>query len=152
MSKKEVFTRIDENLYKKIKERGYKISELIELGFEYKEKRDKILSEENIRNILEELKSSGKLNKTFKYFEKKLKKFYKKHNDIFTDIVGIGLMRGLRVINSKILTKIIQQSTTNGVLVLKAGKSTLRFLPPLTITKDEIDKGFKRLNNVLKKI
>jgi len=31
-------------------------------------------------------------------------------------------------------------------MVLKAGKNTLRFLPPLTITKEEIDEGFKSLN------
>jgi len=35
------------------------------------------------------------------------------------------------------------------VMVLKAGRNTLRFLPPLTITKEEIDEGFKALNRAM---
>jgi len=38
------------------------------------------------------------------------------------------------------------------VLVLKSGRSTLRFLPPLTITKKEINIGFERLENAIKNI
>jgi acetylornithine aminotransferase len=39
-----------------------------------------------------------------------------------------------------------------GVLVLKSGRNTLRFLPPLTITKDEMNEGFERLKNAFDKI
>ena len=39
-----------------------------------------------------------------------------------------------------------------GVLVLKAGKNTLRLLPALTISKNEMDEGFKRLERALNKI
>ena len=52
----------------------------------------------------------------------------------------------------KTLTAIINNAFDEGVLVLKAGKITLRFLPPLTITKEEIDEGFKRLENAISKI
>ena len=34
----------------------------------------------------------------------------------------------------------------------KSGKNTLRFLPPLNITKAEIKEGFERLKAVLKEI
>ena len=40
----------------------------------------------------------------------------------------------------------------NGVMVLKAGRNTLRFLPPLTITKEEIDEGFNSLNHAVQTI
>merc|ERR1711879_1141574 len=33
----------------------------------------------------------------------------------------------------------------------KAGRNTMRLLPPLTISKTEIDEGFKRLDNALSK-
>jgi acetylornithine aminotransferase len=33
--------------------------------------------------------------------------------------------------------------------VLKAGRNTVRFLPSLTITKNEIDEGFKRFEKVI---
>jgi len=101
-------------------------------------------------NILDELKNSGKLDETIIYFETKLKEFYENHTDIFEDMVGLGLMRGLRVKSADLLTDIITKSFENGVLVLKAGKNTLRFLPPLTISKKEIDEGFARLENSLK--
>ena len=101
-------------------------------------------------NILDELKNSGKLDETIIYFETKLKEFYENHTDIFDDMVGLGLMRGLRVKSADLLSDIINNTFENGVLVLKAGKNTLRFLPPLTISKKEIDEGFDRLENSLK--
>ena len=103
-------------------------------------------------NILDELKNSGALDETIIYFEDKLKLFYKNRKDIFEDLVGLGLMRGLRVKNNDILVNIIKEAFNNGVLVLKAGKNTLRFLPPLTISKQEIDKGFKRLGKACEKL
>ena len=103
-------------------------------------------------NILEKLKNDGKLNETISYFENKLNTLYNDNRDIFSEIVGLGLMRGVRVINSDILTNIIDKSFENGLLVLKAGKNTLRFLPPLTITNSEIDEGFKRLEKTINQL
>ena len=103
-------------------------------------------------NILDEIKNNGTLNETIIYFEKKLKEFYKNNKNVFEDIVGLGLMRGLRVKDAQTLTNIISNSFNEGVLVLKAGKNTLRFLPPLTISKDEINEGFKRLELAIEKI
>jgi len=102
--------------------------------------------------ILDEIKNNGTLDETIIYFEKKLKEFYSNHQDIFSDIVGLGLMRGLRTKDAETLGKIISLGFEAGVLVLRAGKNTLRFLPPLTISKDEIDEGFKRLEVTLEKI
>ncbi|MEA3497539.1 MAG: aspartate aminotransferase family protein [Campylobacterota bacterium] len=103
-------------------------------------------------NILDDLKNSGKLDETIVYFESKLKAFYKNNQELFDDIVGLGFMRGLRVKSAEILTNIINESFSEGLLVLKAGKNTLRFLPPLTITKGEIDEGFKRLEMAVAKV
>ncbi len=103
-------------------------------------------------NILENYKNSGKLDETIIYYEQKLKEVYEKNKDIFLDSVGLGLMRGLRVKDEETLTKIIKKSLEEGVIVLKAGKNTLRFLPVLTISKEEINEGFKRLENAINKI
>jgi len=100
-------------------------------------------------NILQECKDSGLLDETMIYFETKLKEFYENHQDIFTDMVGLGMMRGLRVKDADTLTQFISKAFDNGVLVLKAGRNTLRFLPPLTITKYEINEGFERLEKAL---
>ena len=100
-------------------------------------------------NILDELKNSGQLDETMIFFEEKLKELYENNKELFTDMVGLGLMRGLRAKDGEILTNIINEAFKQGVLVLKAGKNTLRMLPPLTISKEEINEGFKRLGNAL---
>lgn len=62
---------------------------------------------------------------------------------------GLGLMIGIEVLgetsNKEIAAKLIQ----NGLLVLTAGKA-MRLLPPLTITREEIDKGLKIMEETLK--
>lgn len=100
-------------------------------------------------NILEDYKDNGSLDKSIIYFETKLKELYESHKELFLQEVGLGLMRGLRVKDETTLTAILNNAFEKKVLVLKAGKNTLRLLPPLTITKDEIDEGFKRLHDAI---
>jgi acetylornithine aminotransferase len=59
------------------------------------------------------------------------------------------MMRGLRVKDGDTLNVILKGSMKNGVVVLKAGRNTVRFLPSLTITKDENNKGLERFEKVL---
>jgi acetylornithine aminotransferase len=98
-------------------------------------------------DILNEEKQSGKLDSTIEYFNQKLQEFFESHKDIFSKKVGIGLMCGLRCKDSDTLSKIVSASQKNGVMVLKAGRDTLRLLPALTITKKEIDEGFMALES-----
>jgi len=100
-------------------------------------------------DILSELKDSGELDRTFIKFEAKLEEVFSKNRDIFTSTVGFGLMRGLRVKDAETLSNIIKASHEKGLLILKAGRNTLRFLPPLTISDEEIIEGFKRLDEAL---
>ncbi len=102
-----------------------------------------------VLDILEELKGSGELDETLIYFETALEAFAQKHLAIFQEHVGFGLMRGLRVVDAETLSKIINAARNHGVIVLKAGRNTLRFLPPLTITKANIDDGFARLEKAM---
>ncbi len=105
-----------------------------------------------VLNILEEYKDKGALDEAIIYFESKLSLLFEKYPNIFTSKVGLGLMRGLRVKDEETLGKIITNSFDEGLLVLKSGRSTLRLLPILTITKEELDDGFKRLDNAISKI
>jgi acetylornithine aminotransferase len=83
------------------------------------------------------------------YFTAALEKFAQSHKAIFQQHVGLGLMRGLRVCDGDTLGKIINAARNEGVIVLKAGRNTLRFLPALTITKNDIDEGFERLEKAM---
>jgi len=105
-----------------------------------------------VLNILEQNQKDGTLKDITTYFETKLNSLYNKFQNLFYREVGLGLMRGLRVNDEETLNAIINNAFDEGVLVLKAGKITLRLLPPLTISKEEIDEGFKRLENAISKI
>ncbi len=105
-----------------------------------------------VLKILEEDKTSGRLDEKMIYFSSKLNEFAKNHKELIDEAVGLGLMRGLRINSSENLTKIINESFKQRVLLLKAGRNTLRFLPPITISQEEIDLGFERLENAFKNI
>ncbi|WP_455755814.1 acetylornithine transaminase [Sulfurimonas sp.] len=105
-----------------------------------------------VMDILKEYKDSGELEKNTLLFNQAVESLYNNHKDIFTQKVGIGMMCGLRVKDAETLGKIITNAKEHGVMVLKAGRNTLRFLPPLTITKEEIDEGFKSLESAISNI
>ncbi len=105
-----------------------------------------------VLDILEDYKNSGFLDEHLIYFDMKLKELMGKFPDIMSNTTGLGLMRGIKIKDDETLGKIVSSAFNNGVLVLKSGRSTLRFLPPLTISKAEIDLGFERLENAIKNI
>jgi len=101
-----------------------------------------------VLDILEEEKNSGELDAIMIAFESELEKLATAYPSIVTKSVGLGLMRGLRICDAETLGKIVNGSFVEGLLVLKAGRNTLRFLPPLTISKKEIEDGFEKLHTV----
>ena len=105
-----------------------------------------------VLDILEDYKNSGVLDEAMIYFEQKLKNIAGKYPNMIEKDVGLGFMRGLRIKDSDTLTDLIKESFDNRVLVLKAGRNTLRFLPPITITKEEMDEGFKRVESAFSNI
>ena len=84
-------------------------------------------------------------------FEKKLDKLVKENSDIFEKRVGLGLMQGIVVKDVEFLAKIVAKALECGLLVLRSGKDTLRFLPPLNLSKKELKEGFIRLNLAINK-
>lgn len=82
------------------------------------------------------------MNKS-EYFKKKLAEI----NEV-EGIDGLGLMIGVRL-KTKNAADVCKLCLDNGLLILTA-KTKLRFLPPLTITYEEIDQGLEILKKVLK--
>lgn len=103
-----------------------------------------------VLDILQPLYANKTLQKTQELFSDKVQELLHKYSHLFTKQVGVGLIMGLRVEHDTItLADIIAKAHAHKVLVLKAGRNTLRFLPPLTITDDEITQGFERLHKAL---
>ena len=102
-----------------------------------------------VLDILEELHQSQVLSQKIAYFEAKLQDVFTKYPHLFEAITGLGLMRGLRVKSANLQANIIKASMTEKLILLKSGRNTVRFLPSLTISKEEINEGFARLNKAL---
>jgi acetylornithine/LysW-gamma-L-lysine aminotransferase len=83
-----------------------------------------------------------------KYFKEKLEDLHSRHW-IIREVRGLGLMLGveLRFDVLSVLTRALE----NGVIILDAGKNVLRFLPPLVIEKEHIDKVISILDVILEK-
>ena len=102
-----------------------------------------------VLDILSEQYDTGKLHETLLYFEQRLQQIAGDYSSLFEKEVGLGLMRGLRAKSAELQSSVIKNSMKEGVVVLKAGRNTVRFLPSLTISKAEIDEGFKRFETAL---
>jgi acetylornithine aminotransferase len=102
-----------------------------------------------VLSILEEHKNSGEFDHIMIMFEEKLKEIATKFSNLFEKEVGVGFMRGLRVKEGRDAGEIINAAFKNRVVVLKAGRNTVRFLPVLTMTKEEMMLGFERFESAL---
>ena len=76
-------------------------------------------------------------------------KLYELLGDEIVAIRGRGLMLGIDF-KSKPAKEIVAEGIKNGVVMLTA-KQSVRLLPPLTITYEEIDEGLNRLAAVFNK-
>lgn len=70
-----------------------------------------------------------------------------KGKPVATEIVGMGLMVGVRLtVDPK---DAVAACKSAGLLVVKAGNNTVRFMPPLTVSRTEIDRAAELFAGVL---
>lgn len=67
--------------------------------------------------------------------------------DLISEVRGKGLILGLQL--SQDPTPIIKAARERGLLIISAGTNTLRFVPPLTITAEEIESGLNILEQAI---
>ena len=63
---------------------------------------------------------------------------------------GLGMMIGIET--SASLSKIVEAARQKGLIILTAGKNVIRLLPPLTISREEIQQGIAILKEVFSQI
>lgn len=91
------------------------------------------------------------VNKNGEYLQAKLKEmFVDQYPDVCDAVKGKGLMVGLEFKESP--KDLVKKCQENGLLVITAGKSTLRFVPALNIKKEEIDEGLSILMTAFKEL
>ena len=96
------------------------------------------LFEEN--NIIENVKETGA------YLEEQLDALVKEYDFIETRR-GVGLMQGL--VFSKPVGEIITKALDKGLILINAGTHIIRFVPPLVITKENVDEMIGILRSCL---
>jgi acetylornithine aminotransferase len=102
-----------------------------------------------VLELLEKHDDNGTLAEAQLLFEERLNAIVVQYPSVFERAVGLGLMRGLRARDAATQTAVIDAAFDAGVIVLKAGRNTVRFLPVLTVTTDEIEEGFDRFEKAL---
>lgn len=109
--------------------------------------------------IIKEEKLLENATKQGNYILKRLREMQRKHV-LIGDVRGKGLMIGMEIVNGKggkehgvrEASEIVVRSFKKGVALLPCGSSTIRIFPPLTITRDLIDKGLDIIEEAIKKV
>lgn len=86
------------------------------------------------------IKSEGMVDKVAEkgeYFKNKLRKLQEKYPDKVTDVRGCGLMLGMEVAGEG--KPIVESCLANNVIVNCTAGNVIRIVPPLIISKEEID-------------
>ena len=97
-------------------------------------------------DVLVKEKLAGRAANLGAYFKAKLEELQAKYK-IVKEVRGLGLMLGMELRYD--VRNIILQTMDKGVLILDAGRNVLRFLPPLVIEKEQIDKTISVLDEVI---
>lgn len=91
------------------------------------------------KTFLRKVKEKGK------YFLNKLKKI---KSQKIKDVRGLGLLIGIEL--NEDATKYIEIALQKGIILNKTKPNIIRIVPPLVISKKEVDKSIEILNDILK--
>ena len=106
----------------------------------------------NMRHLQSEVKKNGHI------MMKRLGEM-KDSYGIVGDVRGMGMMIGVEFVEDKETkeyasdkrTQIMVDCFSNGLILLSAGKSAIRLIPPITISKTDLDRGLDIFEKAVKK-
>ena len=94
--------------------------------------------------VLDVIEQEDLINKSYEkgeFLKLELKNFQKKYPKLIKEIRGRGLM--LALVMNKLPNELIAKFRQNGLLVVGAAENTIRFLPPLTISDNELKEALR---------
>lgn len=91
------------------------------------------------------------------HMRKRLVELQQKH-EVIGDVRGLGLMlatefvtdRRKKTYDVKLKDRVTEEAMKRGLVLLPAGKNSIRYIPPLTITRDEVDAGIEVLDQAIR--
>ena len=99
--------------------------------------------------VMNEIFKKGFLSKVksnSKYFISELNKIKNKFPKIIKEIRGVGLILGIQLYKDQ--SKFIESLLKNKLLTIRAAENVIRILPPLNVTKNEINMALKIISKV----
>ena len=103
--------------------------------------------------VLDQIFKKGFLKNVKKisvYFHKELNKIKNDYPKLIEEVRGIGLLIGLKLFNNQI--KFIKKLENNKLLTIKAAENVVRILPPLNVSKSEVDLAIQIIRKVCKEL
>lgn len=99
-----------------------------------------------VLELFEENKVIENVNQVSPYLEAKLEELVAEY-DCITTRRGVGLMQGL--VFNKPVGEIINKALEKGLILINAGTDIIRFVPPLVISKENVDEMINILRECL---
>ena len=101
---------------------------------------DIILEKDFLKNVVE----------VGEYFSSELEKIKNKYPEVVEEVRGKGLLKGIKLKkeNTEFLNELFQEK----LLAVKASDNVVRLLPPLIVTKDEINKAVSIIEKICEKL
>ena len=100
---------------------------------------------DTVLKIFEEDKIIDNVNNVAPYLEKRLKELVDEYDCLLAER-GLGLMRAIVFDpEKKNPQETVKKALSNGLVLITAGSNVIRFLPPLIITKDDVDEMTDKL-------
>ena len=100
-----------------------------------------------VLDLFEENHIIDNVNQVGAYLTEKLDELVQEY-DFITERRGIGLMQGL--VFEKPVGEIITKALDKGLILINAGTNIIRFVPPLVITRENVDEMMEILESCLK--
>lgn len=107
--------------------------------------------------VLETIENEGILQNVQQRGEQlrvKLRAIAKKYPDLFTEIRGWGLINGMEIRADIELTSLdlVKAAMEQGLLIAPAGAKVLRFVPPLIVSSEEVERAVHLLEQAIEQV
>jgi len=105
-----------------------------------------------VLDLLLETNFLDDLKEMINYFDKKMDEIIKEDSQSSPILVhkkGSGMLRGFQLDEKVIAGNFGNVARDKGLLLVGAAENTIRLLPPLNTSKEEVDKAFEILKNVI---
>ncbi len=86
------------------------------------------------------------------YLQTKLKELSEKFPDKVSNTRGLGLFCAMDISSAELRNKLTAKALENNLMILGSGELSVRFRPPINISKSEIDMGMDILDKVISSI